>query len=250
MKNSYDFFAVDYHRKRKYHWRDLEEFLDDLKRRNFRFHGFNLDLGCANGRNFNLFLHSDSRLIGIDKSKALLNLARERLKNQNQGLKVNTKFIDLILSDINALPLRPFSITNAFSIATFHHLNNEIDRRNVLSQLYSILKKNGFLLLTVWRRYQKKYRYYFIADKIKRLFIPRYSRTQERLGLSNYGDKYIPWTLSSRKATYNRFYHFFSQKEIKTLLKTYKLMIISKKGGPNKKDNFFILTQKVNKNRQ
>jgi SAM-dependent methyltransferase len=244
-ENSYDFFAKDYHNKRRYHWRDLENFLRELNDKKVYFNGYNLDLGCANGRNFNLFLQSNSKLIGIDNSIELLRLARERLKKSTNNSNFNPKSIYLVLSDVKALPLRPNAITNIFSIATIHHIKKNIQRNYVLSQIYNIMKNDGFLVLTVWRRYQKKYRFYFISDRIRRFFIPKYSNTQKELGLIEYGDKYIPWTLSNKNITYNRYYHFFSLKEIKKLLKNYIIRVILKKGGPNKKDNFFILTQKV-----
>jgi len=244
---SYDFFAKDYHNKRRYHWKDLELFLRELNEEGVRFSGYNLDLGCASGRNFDLFLQSNSKLIGIDKSIELLRLARERLKNSNSNSNFNPKSICLVLSDVKALPLRPNTITNIFSIATIHHIKKNIHRNHVLSQIYNIMKNNGFLVLTVWRRYQKKYRFYFIGDRIRRFFIPKYNKTQKNLGLMEYGDKYIPWTLSNKNLTYNRYYHFFSLKETKKLLKDYIVTVILKRGGPNRKDNFFILTQKVDK---
>lgn len=247
-KNSYDFFALDYHNKRIYHWRELEIFLEELYGKNINFSGYNLDLGCANGRNFKLFQKSNSKLIGIDNSKELLRLARQRLKSQNHETNLNLKSVNLVLSDISSLPLRPLSIKNIFSIATIHHIRNKVERENLLSQLHRITKNNGFLVLTVWRRYQKKYRYFFVIDKIRRIILPKYNKTQKDLGLFQYGDKFIPWTLSNKKRTYDRFYHFFSKKEIKDLLKAYSTIIISKRGGPNKKDNFFVLTQKVDKN--
>jgi len=249
-ENSYDFFAKDYHNKRRYHWRDLENFLKELSDKKVYFNGYNLDLGCANGRNFNLFLQSNSKLIGIDNSIELLRLARERLKKSTKNSNFNPRSIYLVLSDVKALPLRPNTITNVFSIATIHHIKENIQRNYVLSQIYNIMKNNGFLVLTVWRRYQKKYRFYFISDRIRRFFIPKYNNTQKDLGLLEYGDKYIPWTLSNKNLTYNRYYHFFSFKETKKLLKKYIIRVILKKGGPNKKDNFFILTQKVLKEKK
>ena len=245
--NSYDFFAKDYHNKRRYHWRDLETFLKELDEKGISFNGYNLDLGCANGRNFNLFLQTNCKLVGIDNSIELLRLARERLKKPNNNSNGNPKSVSLVLSDIKALPLRPNAITNVFSIATIHHIKKNNQRNYVLSQIYNIMRNKGFLVLTVWRRYQKKYRFYFINDRIRRFFIPKHNKTQENLGLIEYGDKYIPWTLSNKNLTYNRYYHFFSFKEIKKLLKDYIIRIILKRGGPNRKDNFFILTQKVDK---
>jgi SAM-dependent methyltransferase len=244
---SYDFFAKDYHNKRRYHWKDLELFLRELNEERIRFSGYNLDLGCANGRNFNLFLQSNSKLIGIDNSIELLKLARERLKNSNVNSNVNPKSVYLVLSDVIALPLRPNVITNVFSIATIHHIKKNNQRNYVLSQIYNIMKNNGFLVLTVWRRYQKKYRFYFINDRIKRIFLPKYNKTQENLGLIEYGDKFVPWTLSNKGLTYNRYYHFFSLKEIKGLLKNFIIRVMLRRGGPGGTDNFFILTQKVGK---
>ena len=244
-KNSYAFFAKDYHNKRRYHWKDLEIFLRELNDKGIRFNGYNLDLGCANGRNFDLFLQSNSKLVGIDNSIELLRLARNRLEEKNIKSKIIPKFVSLVLSDVKAIPLRPNAIKNIFSIATVHHIGKNIHRNDVMLQLYRILKDNGFFVLTVWRRYQKKYRFYFIIDRIRRFFTPKYKERQEKLGLIEYGDQYIPWTLSNKNLTYNRYYHFFSLKEIKKLLKIYLIKVNLKRGGPNRKDNFFILTQKV-----
>jgi SAM-dependent methyltransferase len=244
-KNTYDFFAEDYNNKRRYHWKDLESFLKELDKKDFYFNGYNLDLGCANGRNFNLFIKSDSKLVGIDNSIELLKLARDRLKKQNSKSNQYPQYIDLVLSDLKFLPLRPNSIKNIFSIATIHHIRKKIHRIETLQQLNNILQINGFFILTVWRRYQKKYCLYFIKDWIRRIFIPKYNIQQDDLGLHEYGDRYIPWTLSNKNLTHNRYYHFFSLREIKNLLKNYKIKVISKRGGPTRKDNFFILTEKV-----
>ncbi|MHA2290104.1 MAG: class I SAM-dependent methyltransferase [Promethearchaeota archaeon] len=244
-KNSYDFFAIDYHNKRRYHWKALDIFLNELGEKEFNFRGYNLDLGCANGRNFDLFLPDSSKLIGLDNSIEFLKLARERLGYQNLKLAINPKSVDLILSDIKAIPLRPNAINNIFSIATIHHVETKKHRSEVLSQLHIILKTHGFLVLSVWRRYQKKYRINFVIDKLKRIFIPTYLDQERELGLLEYGDKFIPWTVSSKNFTCNRFYHFFSLNELKNLLKSFSIKVISKRGGPTKKDNFFVLTQKI-----
>ena len=239
-KISYDLFAKDYHNKRRHHWKDLDIFLQELIEKGIHFRGYNLDLGCANGRNFDLFLHSDSKLIGIDNSIELLRLARDRLDEQN--FKSNS--VSLILSDLKTLPLRPNTIKNIFSIASIHHIETSTLRSETIIQLYTILKDNGFFVLTVWRRYQKKYRFNFIIDRLRRVFIPKHIVMQKNLGILEFGDKHIPWTLSNKNLTYNRFYHFFSLREIKSLLKIYLIKVIAKRGGPNRKDNFFVLSQK------
>jgi SAM-dependent methyltransferase len=243
-KNLYNFLAADFSKKRSKPWKDLKTFVEEIKEKEFSFTGYNIDLGCGNGRNFSEFIQPNNRLIGVDNSFEFLKIARDRLKTDNNLPKNSSNFIQLILSDIVFLPIRPNVIQNIVSIATIHHIKDKIQLNNAISQFNRLLRNKGFFLFTVWRKYQKKYRSYFIKDKIKRLFNPKYRKTQINLGLNEYGDKFVPWTLSAEKKTYNRFYHFFSNKEIKKLLSEYAILEFKKMGGPNKKDNFFILTQK------
>ena len=243
-KKIYDILALDYHRKRNKPWRDLETFVKEIKEKEISFTGYNIDLGCANGRNFSVFIQPNNKLIGVDSSFEFLKIAREHLKSDNNLPKNSSNFIQLILSDILFLPIRPNVIQNIFSIATIHHIKDKTQLNYAISQLYCLLRDKGYFLFTVWRKYQKNYRNYFIKDKIKRLFNPKYRKVQINLGLNEYGDKFVPWTLSAEKKTYNRFYHFFSHKEIKKMLYEYIIIEFKKKGGPNKKDNFFVLAKK------
>ena len=244
-KDLYNFIAADFSKKKSKPWKDLEKFVKEIKEKEISFTGYNIDLGCANGRNFSVFLQPNNRLIGVDNSFEFLKIARDLLKSDNDLPRNSSNFIQLILSDILFLPIRPNVIQNIFSIATIHHIEDKTQLNYAISQLYCLLRNKGYFLFTVWRKYQKNYRSYFIKDKIKRLFNLKYRKIQISLGLNEYGDKFVPWTLSAEKKTYNRFYHFFSHKEIKKLLKEYIILEFKKRGGPNKKDNFFVLTQKV-----
>ena len=236
--------SKDYHRKRISKNKDLETFVKEIKEKEISFTGYNIDLGCANGRNFSLFIQPNNRLIGVDNSFEFLKIARDQLKSDNNLPKNSSNFIQLILSDILFLPIRPNVIQNIFSIATIHHIKDKTQLNYAISQYYCLLRDRGYFLFTVWRKYQKNYRTYFIKDKIKRLFNPKYRKIQINLGLNEYGDKFVPWTLSAEKKTYNRFYHFFSHKEIKKLLNEYSILEFKKMGGPNKTDNFFVLAKK------
>jgi len=244
-KDLYNFLAKDYHKKRSKPWKVLESFVEEIKEKETSFTGYNIDLGCGNGRNFSTFLQPNNRLIGVDNPFEFLRIARDHLKLDNNLPKDSFNFIQLILSDILFLPIRPNVIQNIFSIATIHHIKDKTQRDYAISELYRLLRKKGHFLFTVWRKYQKNYRSYFIKDKLKRLFSPKYRKTQINLGLNEYGDKFVPWTLSAEKKTYNRFYHFFSNKEIKKLFNEYTILEFKKIGGPNKRDNFFVLAQKA-----
>jgi len=243
-KKIYDILALDYHQKRFCPWKDFELFYNELIQKGVSFNGYSIDLGCANGRNFKVFLQSDIKLIGIDNSAEFLKISRNRLITGNNYTMKERRSIELIQSDINSIPIRPESVNNIFSIAAIHHIKNSNTRNYALNQIYAILKNNGLLFLTLWRKYQKKYRYYFFRDWFKRLYSSNYRIKQSNLDLTEHGDKFIPWTISKENLTYNRFYHFFSRKELKKLLRSFAIKEMTKKGGPNKKDNFFVLAKK------
>jgi hypothetical protein len=106
------------------------------------------------------------------------------------------------------------------------------------------MKKESKFIVTVWRKWQNKYRSYFLIDGLKRTFNSNYKNQQFIEGLKEYGDKIVPWTLSHEKKSYNRFYHFFSKREIKKLLKNFALVEFKIMGGASNNDNFFIFVKK------
>ncbi|TFG29243.1 MAG: class I SAM-dependent methyltransferase [Promethearchaeota archaeon] len=247
MKNySYNKIAYDYHLKRKKPWKPLQQFLDYLNNRGYKFNGNCIDLGCGNGRNFKIFISfPDVKIIGIDNSLEFLKIARNRLQNPNHFSKIEQNSVQLILGDLKCLPIRDNSVQNIFSIASIHHIEKNLEREKVINHIYNILEKKGKFLLTVWRRWQKKFRFFFIKDWISRKFNPKYNALQKKKGLYEFGDKFVPWTVSNKGIKYQRFYHFFSKREIKKLLKIFKIEELCIMGGPTNKDNIFMLTQKV-----
>ena len=241
MKEScYNGFAKDYDNKRKNPWVPLKKFLEDLEQLNYKFNGIIIDLGCGNGRNLPLFKNSNNVVIGIDKSLKFLHLA----KNRNDLRDHNIHFL---LSDMLALPIRPNSINSIFSIASIHHVMNQSERNLILEFISSILRKNGYIVISVWRKFQKKYRSYFFIEFMKQKVSLKYKKWQESRGLNEFGDILIPWTVSSKQITYNRYYHLFSKNELKRLLAGFKILRLSKLGGPNRKDNYFIFARKNKK---
>ncbi|MHA1240105.1 MAG: class I SAM-dependent methyltransferase, partial [Promethearchaeota archaeon] len=120
----YDILALDYHQKRLYPWKDFELCFNKLIQKGVSFNGVNIDLGCANGRNFKVFLQSNIKLIGIDNSIEFLKISRNRLKSGNNYTMKEKRSIELIQSDINSIPIRPDAVNNIFSIATIHHIKS------------------------------------------------------------------------------------------------------------------------------
>jgi len=241
----YDKIAKDYHLKRLQPWKPLEIFLNNLNGSDYHFKGICMDLGCANGRNFKILKNPNNKVIGVDNSVEFLKIARKNLKNPKEWNKIKSGNIDLILGDISFLPIRDDTIENFFSIASIHHIKNSSRRKDAVFQLFKLLNQNGFLLITVWRKWQIKYKKHFYRIRLKRLFNPFYLRREKKLGVGEFGDIYVPWTVSSEGLTVIRFYHLFSKREIKKLIeKDFIIREFDITGGASNKDNFFILAQK------
>ena len=236
--------AHDYHMKRKKPWRPLEFFIEFLENKGYYFRGNVLDLGCANGRNFRIMSSPPSKLIGIDISLELLKIANSNLHNTDHYPKEESKFFQLILGDMVNLPIRENSIDNIFSIASIHHIKRKIERKTTLFQMNELLKNNGQIILTVWRKWQKRFRDYFLLDWLKRNFTLKYKNQQRAIGLEEFGDKFVPWTLAEKNKVYKRFYHLFSKRELKKLMKTFEILILKTIGGPTDRDNFFVFARK------
>ncbi|MFX0043595.1 MAG: class I SAM-dependent methyltransferase [Candidatus Hodarchaeota archaeon] len=246
MENCFfNHIAKDYHLKRKKPWKPFESFLLYLEKKGYIFKGLNIDLGCGNGRHFKLLNEKSFKLIGIDNSIEFLKIALEDLKNSDQYNNTEIDFIQIILADLRFLPIRLNLVQNIFSVAVIHHIRNKFERQGTIKQLYNILKDNGYILLTVWRKWQRTFRSYFFYDWFRRMISTTYKSKQQKEGLDEFGDKYVPWKISGEKKKYNRFYHFFSKREVKKLTEAFKTQEFKVLGGPNKQDNFFILAQKL-----
>ena len=230
--------AQDYDLKRKRPWKPLISFLNQIEKKINLLNGRIIDLGCGNGRNFDLI--KNTFLIGIDNSLEFLKIAKKRKINGRRD-------IELILSDMRALPFRTNSIDTTFSIASLHHVKRFQTRFSLINQLHEILKDGGFVVITVWRKYQRKFRIYFIIDLFKRFFSKKYKKQQEILGLDEYGDIIIPWKVSKVDKSYMRYYHLYSKSELKEEFSRFQMIECRKMGGPTKKDNFFALFKKNTK---
>ena len=240
----YDDIAEDYDNKRRRPWTPFRNFLKKLVAAGYQFKGINIDLGCANGRHFSLFNQVSDRLIGIDNSIEFLTIAKEQLCSSEEIKDYDKKSVGLILADMIALPIRPSIIQAIFSVASLHHVEGKDNRKVVVNEIFRSLKNDGFLILTVWRKWQKKYKQHFMKDLLKRKASIEYALEQESEGLKEHGDKHVPWMVSKDNEVYHRFYHFFAAQEIKTLLKPCKILAFELRGGTTDRDNFFLLAQK------
>jgi SAM-dependent methyltransferase len=164
------------------HWSIFRSELEVLAQRWQK--GRLLNLGCAHGADFLPFMQSFD-LCGVDFSIEMLRFAR----------KYSQKFnftANLAVADVRYLPYPDETFDRAISIATYHHIEGEDEKRAALSELRRVLKPGGEAFITVWNRWQPRF-----------WFKPR--------------EVAVPWRIKD-KMLY-RYYYLFSYSELERLVK-------------------------------
>ncbi|MCX8169723.1 MAG: methyltransferase domain-containing protein [Candidatus Methanomethyliaceae archaeon] len=183
----FDSIAEDFDRTRRKIWRSLEDagpFSENII----------LDLGAGSGRNSRYMAERGARLIiAADVSIGMLRRLIMKLNNRN--------IIEPIRCDALYLPFKSSIFDKVIFIATIHHIPEKRNRVKVMEEIYRVLKKNGILLITAWARVQLRF--------LKRLpsMIRMYIKGYE------FGDLFVPWKDKMR------FYHLFTLRELKSLVK-------------------------------
>ena len=152
-----------------------------------------LDAGCGNGRLIEYLntLGIEYDYLGIDNSKHQIESARENYKD-----KLNARFEFGNILDIKNKK-EEFDII--FCIAVFHHMPSLETREKVVNEFHRVLKKDGYLFMTNWNLFQKKYlKYIFTRDTRKDVT----------------RDTFIPYKDNFGEVLSERYYYAFLKSEI------------------------------------
>ena len=181
---------MEFSATRVYHWPELEVFIPYIKP------GFKvLDLGCGNGRLIKVLDKAGLKYdyLGIDFSEGLIDEAKKNFPDKN--------FMVLDMADID---FKENSFDLVLMGASFHHLTDKKQRQALLKKINYCLKLGGYLFMTNWNLWQRKYfQKYFFKNFFKK---------------KSLRDFFIPYTLPDKSASYLRYYHSFSITELKKLL--------------------------------
>jgi len=150
-----------------------------------------LNIGCAHGPDFPPFAQG-FELHGIDSSSEMLNLAVKYSKKFNFSA-------NLARADAWRLPFAGDTFDFAISVAAYHHLRNNGDRKLALEELKRVLKPGGKAFITVWNRWQR--RFWFSGKETA-----------------------VPW--KQKGATLYRYYYLFSYPEFEKLAKQAGFIIL------------------------
>ena len=131
------------------------------------------------------------------------------------------------------MPIKTNTLDGALFIAALHNIKGKNSRINALLELKRVLKKDSVALVSVWSRWQDKYRKEFLKKWFR------------NLGKNEFGDIDIYW----RKHDLNipRFYHLYSKREFISDLKKAGFEIVefreARMISKNHPDNFFALVK-------
>ena len=184
----WDSIAKSFDKTRNKPWKQCINFIKSLKHTDSV-----ADLGCGNGRHLIICAEHYKQVIGLDISKELLGIVKNKL------LKKNLKNAVLLHSDVRYIPIKEESVDAILYIASLHNIKGREKRLQSLKELKRILKKEGTALISVWSRWQDKYRKLFF----KKWFI--------QTDKSEFGDIDIYWKQDGFNIP--RFYHLYSKKE-------------------------------------
>ena len=111
---------------------------------------FIVDLGCGTGFSTEILVERGFRVVGVDVLHDMLSKIKSKKKQMN-----NQNNLELILADINYLPLRSSSINHAISISAYNFIMHRADSirdktkiaSNTAKSLYKLLKPNGRIII-------------------------------------------------------------------------------------------------------
>ncbi|KAI3806757.1 hypothetical protein L1987_22671 [Smallanthus sonchifolius] len=126
----YDAIAPHFSATRFAKWPKVSTFLNNLPSGSVI-----LDAGCGNGKY--LGLNPNCFFIGCDISAPLIQICSD-------------KGHEVLVADAVNLPFRSGYGDAAISIAVLHHLSTEDRRKKAIDELVRVVKKGGFVLITVW----------------------------------------------------------------------------------------------------
>ena len=158
-----------------------------------------LDLGCGNGRLYQIFQDLPISYIGVDQSEELLVLAH---KHFHQG-----KFVQ---GSMLKIPFPDQSVHVIFCIAAFQHIPGREMQIQALKEMKRVLKPGGKLLLSNWNLYGEW--------GLKQVHTGKYKQIES-------GDFLVPWRDAEGEVLGERYYHGFTIEELAGLFKEVGLTV-------------------------
>jgi ubiquinone/menaquinone biosynthesis C-methylase UbiE len=176
IETFYNLMADEFDKTRVRLWGCVKTYLDS-----FKSNSFILDVGCGNGKYMSY--RSDLIIKGVDISIELVKICRNKGFDVCQGNMTN-----LYQFDDN-------TFDGLLAVASYHHLDNEEDRKKALEEMYRVLKIGGRCFIEVWAKEQT---------------------TNDNKHTSQFtnNNNLVKWTSSKTGEVYYRYYNIYSNNEL------------------------------------
>jgi ubiquinone/menaquinone biosynthesis C-methylase UbiE len=222
-KDTWNAIAHSFDSTRRKTWPECMDFINDQSKNSVV-----ADIGSGNGRHLLPCAKRCKKVYGLDISNELLRIVEKKISENN----LNN--VELINSDAVNIPLKTNLVNAVLFIATLHNIPERYRRIKSLKEINRILKPGGKAIVSVWSRWQDKYRQHFIRQLLT------------KFDKNDFGDINIHWRQNGLNIL--RYYHLYSKREFQNDLKQAGFKIIKLEGVKyfSKKyfDNFFAIVKK------
>ena len=222
-EKTWDAIATSFDATRRKPWSQCLQFINT-----FTTSDIVVDIACGNGRHLIPCALQCHQAIGIDLSRNLLHIVQRKAEQDN------ITNITLLHANAVNLPLSENTVDNVLFIASLHNIQGHHLRLRSLYETRRILKQGGRALISVWSRWQDRYRKYFQ----KQWFY--------RQSTGEFGDTTIWWRQHGLNIP--RYYHLYSRQEFyKDLIDAGFTLLAMEETflrSTHYPDNFFALVQK------
>ncbi|MCX6796645.1 MAG: class I SAM-dependent methyltransferase [Candidatus Falkowbacteria bacterium] len=205
VEKNYEEITEQFDETRKKHlWPELVNLTSQVKN-----NALVLDIGCGNGRLLEAFQDKKINYLGVDKSRKLIALAKEKYAKH--------KFVTGDILDLGKLPEINFDYV--FCIAVLQHIPGKNLQIDALKQLRNKISDKGEIIIVVWNMWaQKKFRNLIIKFFLLKLI---------RKNKMDLGDVLFDWKNAQGLRVSKRYYHAFRKGELKRVIKKAGLKIES-----------------------
>ena len=207
-----------------------------------------LDLGCANGRFYEVLEDKNTDYYGVDNCEKLIEIAKRKYPKAKfqlldevsplQGLPSSPSFAAARLAEAINLPFPNNFFDKVYCISVFHHIPSPELRIKFLEEVKRVLKPEGLLVLRVWDFWKRKIGFKLLL-KFSFLKIIGASKL-------DFFDAFIPWKDQKGKVLIQRYFHLFTKKELENLVKIVSFKIKNSwRSGEDPRTNIYIITEKT-----
>lgn len=185
---------------REYNWADVEVLAEYIKPGDKV-----LDLGCGNGRLYQILAKKQVLYTGLDQSGELIALAKEKVSEA-----------EFVVGEMTELSFVAESFDAIFAIASFNHIPGPELQLKSLQEMKRVLKPGGLIIMTNWN---------LLSDSAQKN-ITKHGWKVLQQSTEQGIDVLVPWKSPTGETLGERYYHGFTVGELTGLAAAAELEII------------------------